>query len=69
MEFLLLAAIFFTSAGFLIGGAAEKTPTATVAPAPASGAEGETKVPQLRLQLPGLDAAHVQQDSGSQSRT
>lgn len=64
MEFVLLAAIFLTSTGFLVKAAVTPTPTAAVAPAmvPAL-AEGSAAPPQLSPQLPALNAPVRQQDT------
>jgi hypothetical protein len=68
MEFLLLAAIFLTSAGFLVGAAVAPTPSAAIAPAPASGyGEGSTTAPQSRPTSPGMNVPLPQQDPGPPS--
>ena len=64
MEFVLLAAIFLTSTGFLVKAAVAPTPIPAVAPAPASGsAEGSTTAPQPSPQLPAMNAPVLQRDT------
>jgi hypothetical protein len=62
MEFLLLAAIFFTSSGFLVGAAVALAPSAAVAqPSDPAHAENGTMTPQSRPKLFMLNAALSQQ--------
>lgn len=61
--FILLAAIFLSSTGFLIGAALAPTPAVVPAPAPAPGSgEGATTIPQSRLELRGAIAPLTQHD-------
>jgi hypothetical protein len=63
MEFLLLAAIFLTSAGFLVSAAVAPNPPAAMAPASASGSgEDRTTAPQPRPESPGMNVPLPQQN-------
>jgi hypothetical protein len=68
MEFLLLAAIFLTSSGFLISAAVAPSTPAVIAPTPASGSdEGGAAAPQLRPETPEMNTPLRQEVSGPAS--
>jgi hypothetical protein len=63
MEFLLLAAIFLTSSGFLVGAAVAPAPSVAIAPAPVPASEEAGPVsPQPAPKLSGLNAPLSQPD-------
>lgn len=70
MEFLLLAAIFLTSSGFLVGAAVAPAPTVAIAPAADHASEeGGPVFPQPHPQLSGLNAPLSQPDRERSEQT
>lgn len=63
VEFLLLAAIFLTSTGFLVHASISPDPTEVIAPAPAAGSsDSGTAVPQLGREYGGTKTPPLQRD-------
>jgi hypothetical protein len=65
MGFILLAAIFLTSTGFLVNAAITPSPPATTVLSPASGSRGEEiTVPQSHSDFPEMNVPRVSQMFG-----